>query len=328
MGTPLFDRSKLLVRPLGERTHDLFVSSLLDLQPDRATGNATLAAVGADLVDAKRKNGSRILFMGGHVIRSGTQKYLIDLMERGYISCIAMNGAGIIHDFEFALIGATTESVARYIKEGEFGLWKETAVLNDIIHDSFTRDRSAGLGASVGAFIERSDMRYRSISLLAAAHRLGVPATVHVGIGYDIIHEHANCDGMAVGALSYNDFLILATAVSGLENGVVMNFGSAVMAPEVYLKALSMARNVARQEGREIRRFTALVCDLAELPEGPAGEPPKDNPLYYFRPLKTMLVRTVADGGKSYYLRGAHRETIPGLWAHINEAEASRGNHR
>jgi hypothetical protein len=325
MSVPLFDRSRLLVKPLSERIHDLDVTTILDLHFDIPTGDGILHSVSLDLIRAKRKRGSIILFMGAHVVRSGTQKYIIDMMERGYITCIAMNGAGIIHDFEFALIGATTENVARYVRTGEFGLWKETAMLNDIIHDSFIEDQSAGLGASIGTFIEHSDMPYRSVSLLAAASRLGIPATVHVGIGYDIIHEHPNCDGMALGALSYNDFLTLATAVSGLENGVVMNFGSAVMAPEVYLKALSMARNVARQEGREISHFTVLVCDLVELREGWANELPRNDPLYYFRPLKTMLIRTVAEGGTSYYLRGDHRQTIPGLWTHINMLEASCG---
>ena len=124
-----------------------------------------------------------------------------------------------------------------------------------------------------------------------------------------------------MGALSFNDFLKFAAVVQNLEGGVVMNFGSAVMAPEVYLKALSMARNVAHQKGDEIRRFSTLICDLYDLPSDYREETPKDKSGYYFRPWKTMLVRTVADGGEGYYVRGDHRETIPELWAEVNRAE-------
>jgi len=141
-----------------------------------------------------------------------------------------------------------------------------------------------------------------------------VPATVHVGLGYDIVHEHANCDGAAVGAASYRDFLIFAHGVQNLEGGVVLSFGSAVMAPEVYLKALSMARNVARQQGREVSHFTTAVFDLMPMSGDFHREPPKTEAAYYFRPRKTMLIRTVADGGVSYYFEGDHRATLPALW--------------
>jgi len=142
-----------------------------------------------------------------------------------------------------------------------------------------------------------------------------------VGIGYDIVHEFPNCDGAAYGATSYTDFLRFAKILESLEGGVVMNFGSAVMAPEIFLKALSMVRNVARQEGRQICHFTTLVCDLLNLPDNYHEEPSKDNPYYYFRPWKTMLVRTVADGGESFYVKGHHAESIPALWTAINEPD-------
>jgi hypothetical protein len=261
------------------------------------------------------------MMMGGHVIRSGVQKYIIDLMTRGYIDCLAMNGSGIIHDFELALIGATTESVARYIQTGEFGLWRETGYLNDIINKAYREDSSVGMGEAVGQAVLEGDYPHKDISLLAAARKLNIPVTVHVGVGYDIIHEHPNCDGAAMGALSFNDFLKFAEVVRNLEGGVIMNFGSAVMAPEVFLKALSMARNVAHQSDREIRHFTTLVGDLYDLPRDYRSETPKDNPGYYFRPWKTMLVRTVADGGRSYYVSGRHEKTIPALWASVNAAE-------
>jgi hypothetical protein len=264
---------------------------------------------------AAESGAAAILMMGAHVIRSGVQRYIIDLMERGLVSCVAMNGAGIIHDFEFALIGATTESVAKYIREGQFGLWSETGRLNDIINGAYKK--GLGMGEGVGAEISNGDFPHRDISILAAAHRLNVPVTVHVGIGYDIIHEHPNCDGAATGATSYRDFLTFAAEVERLEGGVVMNFGSATMAPEVYLKALSMARNAARGFSKEIRHFTTLVCDLHDLPGDFRVEPPRDSAAYYFRPWKTMLVRTVADGGRSFYVKGRHENTIPALWSAV-----------
>lgn len=320
-----FDRNRLELKPLQDRQHDLDLSAVKNLESRPTQAEGSLARVAKDLVKARSAGRSMILFIGGHVIRAGVQRYLIDLMKRGYLTCLAMNGAGIIHDFEFALVGKTTENVARYISEGQFGLWQETGQLNGIVNQAFAKDRTVGLGAAVGEHILGRDFPHKEISLLAAARELGISATVHVGIGYDIIHGHPDFDGAATGALSYNDFLLMAAAVSELEGGVVMNFGSAVMAPEVYLKALSMARNVARQEGRDIRHFTSLVCDLVPLPEDIDSEPRKEDHAYYFRPLKTMLIRTVADGGKGYYVRGNHAETIPALWSHINFMEAAHG---
>ena len=232
----------------------------------------------------------------------------------------------MIHDYELALIGATTESVTRYIAEGQFGLWKETGIINDIINRAFLNNPESGLGEVVGRAILEGEYPYKEISVLASAARLGVSATIHVGIGYDIIHEHPNCNGAATGALSYNDFLKFAAVVKLLENGMVMNFGSAVMAPEVFLKALSMARNIARQEGRVIQNFTTLVCDLHNLPDNIRKEPSKDDRFYYFRPFKTMLARTVADGGESFYVKGKHEDTIPSLWSAIKEEEQRLNN--
>jgi hypothetical protein len=222
-----------------------------------------------------------------------------------------MNGAGTIHDYELARIGATTESVDRYIRTGEFGLWRETGELNDWIGEAARLE--LGLGENAGRRIGASDFPHRDLSILAAAYRLSVPATVHAGIGYDILAEHPNCDGAALGAASYRDFLILARAVERLEGGVLLSFGSAVMAPEVYLKALAMARNVAHREGRAIRHFTTAVFDLVPIRGDIHHTLDKSDPGYYFRPHKTILVRTVADGGESFYFCGNHRATLPAL---------------
>ncbi|MGA8185828.1 MAG: hypothetical protein WB819_19545, partial [Terriglobia bacterium] len=157
--------------------------------------------------------------------------------------------------------------------------------------------------------------------IFAAAYRRSIPVTVHVGIGYDIIHEHPNCDGAALGAASYRDFLIFTQTVENLEGGVMLDLGTAIMGPEVYLKALSMVRNVARQQGRSIQHFTTAVFDLVPIQGDIHHELPKTDPGYYFRPHKTILVRTVADGGESFYFCGDHRATVPALRRALLEAE-------
>ncbi len=308
-----FDRSRLLVKPLAERQNDLHLDRWLSLSdPTPPFEHPDLAAVAARLTAAKSAGAARILMMGAHVLRAGVNRHIIDLLGRGFVDHIAMNGAGAIHDYELARFGATTESVDRYIRSGEFGLWRETGELNEWIREAAAE--SLGLGENVGRRIDASDYPHRELSVFAAAWRAGVPVTVHVGIGYDIIHEHPNCDGAALGAASYRDFLIFARNVERLEGGVLLNFGSAIMGPEVYLKALAMARNVAHREGRAIRHFATAVFDLVPILGDHRKELPKTDPGYYFRPHKTMLVRTVADGGESFYFRGEHRATLPALW--------------
>jgi hypothetical protein len=320
MSFPAFDRSRLRIQPLAARSHDLDLSVLLPLDaPPPTFAHAALPILGDRLVAARRQGRARILVMGAHVLRAGVARYLIDLMERKLITHIAMNGAGPIHDWEFALIGASTESVARYIQSGEFGLWHETGRMNDVI--TAGAGAEMGLGECLGQAILEGDFPHKDISVLAAAVRLGVPLTVHIGIGYDILHEHPNCDGAALGKTSYQDFLIFTQSVTQLEGGVMLNFGSAVMGPEVYLKALAMARNVAHQEGRVIRQFTTAVFDLIPLEGDTRQQAPKSDPRYYYRPWKTILVRTVADGGESFYIAGDHRQTLPGLYHEARRAE-------
>ena len=312
MPFPQFDRSRLRIQPLAQRHNDLDLSALLPLDAEPpAYDHPALPVLGRRLVEARRQGRARVLLMGAHVLRAGVARHLIDLMERGLVDHVALNGAGPIHDWEFALIGASTESVARYIQTGEFGLWQETGRMNDVIRDG-ARD-GLGLGEAVGRAILDGPFPHKDVSVLAAAARLGVPATVHVGVGYDILHEHPNCDGAALGATSYRDFLVFAQTVTRLEGGVLLNFGSAVMGPEVYLKALAMARNVAHQEGRVVRNFTTAVFDLVPIDGDTRRQAPKTDPRYYYRPWKTILVRTVADGGESFYLQGDHRATVPHL---------------
>ncbi len=320
---PRFDRSRLRLRPLSEREHLLDLSIMLDPDAPEAPPfhDKRIEELAERILEARREGAPVLIMMGAHVIRAGVAPLLIRLMEEKILTHIAMNGAGPIHDFEFALIGQTTESVGRYIREGQFGLWEETGRINRIVSDA----PDLGLGESLGRSIQERDYPHKRYSLLAAGYRLSVPVTVHVGIGYDIIHEHPDCDGAVLGRASYEDFLIFAETVRHLEGGVVLSFGTAVMGPEVFLKALAMARNVAHAEGKSIRRFTTAVFDLIDLGEVET-EPSPAQTRYYFRPLKTLLVRTVSDGGRSFYVCGAHRETIPALFKALQDRSFREGS--
>jgi hypothetical protein len=313
MPYPKFDRTRLKVKPLSNRIHDLSLSSWLEIDdPVELFDHPNLPILAKRIVKARENGAAVILMMGGHVIRAGISRHIIDLMKRGLVTHIAMNGGASIHDFELAMIGATTESVAKYIKEGQFGLWDETGRMNDTIIEG--AQDGIGMGEALGRAIHIGDFPHRNISVLAAGYLFKVPTTVHIGIGYDIIHEHSNCDGASLGITSYTDFLILAQSIMGLEGGVVLNVGTAVMGPEIYLKGLSMARNVAHQEGLSIRRFTSAVFDLISLEGNLNHEADRGTPEYYFRPYKTILVRTISEGGESFYFRGSHRSTIPTLY--------------
>lgn len=321
---PIFDRRPIELRGLRERGHDLLATEVWPL--DKIVSSFVhpeFPELIADIAAARGNGKPVVLMMGAHPIKLGLSRYLIDLIERGLVTHLATNGAGMIHDFELALGDGTSEDVPKWIQRGQFGLWKETGRLNDIIKQAAARGE--GLGEAVGRVIEEERLPRRDLSIAAAGWRCGVPVTSHVGIGSDIIHAHANCDGAALGAASYTDFLIFAETISRLEGGVYLNVGSAVTGPEVYLKALSIARNVARQQDREIRHFTTAVFDLGELPDGYRhGPPSKEHAMYYYRPWKTILVRTVADGGKSFYFAGDHQATIPTLWRETNAAVPSR----
>ncbi|MGE5194815.1 MAG: hypothetical protein ACM3U2_20175 [Deltaproteobacteria bacterium] len=316
---PLFDRSALNLRELAERGHDLHWQDVQRLdaavKPFDAPGFLDLV----ERIRTARETGRPVIvFIGGHPIKLGLSRFLIDLIERRMITHLATNGAGLIHDFELALVGGTSEDVAKWIKVGQFGLWQETSRLNEIVRDA--AERGEGLGEAIGRVIEEERFPHRDLSLAGAGWRMGTPVTSHVTVGGDIIHAMPNCDGAALGQVSYTDFLILAQSITDLEGGVFLNIGSAVTGPEVYLKALSMARNVVREEGGEIRRFTSAVFDLAPLPDNwRDGAAPKDEPLYYYRPWKTILLRTVQDGGQSFSICGDHRRTIPALWEALLE---------
>jgi hypothetical protein len=278
--------------------------------------NENLPVIADRIVQAYREGRQVIWMMGAHVMRRGNSRFIINLMERGIITHLATNGACAIHDFEIALIGATLEDVERYIRDGQFGNWEETGrYLNEAIIRGY-RDK-VGFGEAVGRLIQDNEgglqFPHRGISMFATAYRLGTPITVHKGIGYDIIDQHPSADYAAMGYTTGEDFLRFAHAVSKLEEGVFLNLGSAVMGPEVYLKSLSMARNIAAQRGDEIRHFTTANFDLIDFPDfRDEGNPTEAH--YYHRPKKTILVRTVKDGGDSYHISGDFDRTVPKLY--------------
>ena len=310
----LFDRRCLELKPLAERGHDMTATDCLALAPPATPYAHPEFGQLIERIAAARRNGRPVIvFMGAHPIKLGLSRFFVDLLQRRIITHLATNGAGMIHDFELAFFGGTTEDVARWISAGQFGLWQETSRLNDLV--AAAAAAGEGIGEAVGRVIEAEAAPHRELSLAAAGWRSGTPVTSHVGIGSDIVHAHPNCDAAAWGKATYTDFLIFARSVQDLEGGVLLNIGSAVTGPEVYLKALSMARNVARRQGGQIRHFTTAVFDLVPLREDwRAGPPSKEHVQYYYRPWKTILIRTIADGGRSYYFCGDHRQTIPTLW--------------
>jgi len=310
----LFERSRVELKELSERGHELVAADCLPLGPPKSPcAHPQFARLVERIAAARADRRPLILMMGAHPIKLGLSRFLIDLIERGWITHLATNGAGMIHDFELAFFGGTSESVARWIRTGQFGLWRETGRLNQLVAAAAAREE--GIGEALGRVIEEQRPAWSALSVAAAGWRAGVPVTAHVSIGSDIVHAHPDCDGAAWGKASEIDFLIFAATVQQLEGGVFLNVGTSVTGPEVFLKALSMARNVARQHRRQIGRFTTAVFDLVELPEDwPDGPTSKNHPLYYYRPWKTILQRTVPEGGESFYFCGDHRQTVPALW--------------
>ena len=311
------NRSQITILPLSERRHKMTVADVYALDAELPPYEHPSLPVVADRIAKAHRAGKQVIWMmGAHVMRRGNSRFIIDLMERGILTHIATNGACAIHDFELAHIGATLEDVEDYIWDGKFGNWEETGrYLNEAIVRGY--EDKIGFGEAIGRLIQEGEMGipfpYRDVSMFAAAYRLGVPFTVHKGIGFDIIDQHPAADYAAMGWATGEDFLCFAESVSQLEGGVFLNLGSAVMGPEVYLKSLSMARNIASQRDEEIRHFTTANFDLIDFPDFRNEGSPTDAH-YYHRPKKTILIRTVKDGGEGYHISGDFSVTVPHLY--------------
>ena len=250
------------------------------------------------LVDAFQEKKMAVLAMGAHPVKLGLSPIIISLIERGVFKAVAMNGACIIHDVEIAMAGQTSEDVAEELDQGTFGIARETAeFINAAIREGVMR--GLGLGESLGRKILDANFPHTALSIMAAGSRLGIPVTVHVAIGTDVIHMHPSTDGAAIGEASYRDFKIFSSIISKLEDGVYINLGSAVILPEVFLKAISLVRNL----GHQVNRFTTVNMDF----------------LQHYRPTVNVVNRPTRKGGKGYTLTGHHEIMFPLLAAAVVE---------
>jgi hypothetical protein len=259
------------------------------------------AAVVAAAQRARDSGGGIVWGIGAHVIKTGLAPVLIDLMARGYVSAIATNGAGIIHDFEIAIGGATSEDVEGALGPGRFGMAEETGTLLNRAISEGVAD-GLGLGQAVGRYLQRATPPHAHLSLVAAAERLAVPVTVHVAVGTDIIHMHPAASGAAIGEGSLRDFRYFASSVARLDHGVYLNCGSAVVLPEVFLKAVALARN----QGKSLDGLTTVNLDFVRL----------------YRPETNVVRRPTAGTGRGYTLVGHHELMIPLLAAALVESGA------
>jgi hypothetical protein len=241
--------------------------------------------------------------IGAHVIKVGLAPLLVDLLERGVLTCVAMNSAAAIHDVESAKWGTTSEDVEANLLDGTFGMAKETGdFINGVLAEAMASREDRGYGEALGAKLQ--DAPHRAQSVLATCYRLGVPATVHAAIGTDIIHQQPTMNGAATGELSFRDFRVLANVVKDLKGGVMMNIGSAVILPEVFLKALTVGRNL----GYGASGFTTANFDM----------------LQHYRPRVNVVARPTKGSGKGYMFTGHHEIMIPLLCAMIKDRLRSR----
>lgn len=273
--------------------------AFLKTLPDILAGKTFRAVVGA-IADARRHGRPVILGMGAHPTKVGLNPIVVDLMRKGVITAVAMNGAVIIHDFELAYLGQTSEEVEAEIDSGRFGMAEDTGrMLNEAIVQGW--QAGLGIGEAVGRYILKHPKQFphRRLSLLAAGKQLGLPVTVHVAIGTDIIHMHPHANGEAIGGGSLLDFRKLASVVSHMEGGVYINLGSAVLMPEVFLKTVTLGRNL----GRALKHITTVDMDF----------------LPHYRPMTNVVKRPTQKGGKGYALTGHHELMFPLLAAAVLE---------
>jgi len=242
--------------------------------------------------------------LGGHIVKTGVATLLIDLMNRGVITHLAMNGSGAIHDYEIARFGATSEDVARGLVDGTFGMAEETGLGMNRAFAAGMRN-GWGMGEALARGLESEELAHPEMSLLLAAQRLAIPCTVHAALGAEIIHQHPAADGAAIGDTSHRDFRRLAAALPGLhDGGVALNLGSAVIMPEVFLKALTIARNL---NGRKPVNFTTCDLDMQR----------------HYRPRMNVVIRPTNAGGRGYEITGHHEIMVPLLaWAIVNRLES------
>lgn len=305
MDFPPLDFSRMRTYPLRERDNKVHLDQLaqvwrtggslsqfIDSLPHILVGNDFRAIVQATVAAVKNKK-PVVVMMGAHPIKCGLNPLFVDLMKRGVISAVAFNGAGAIHDFELALIGETSEDVQQGLEDGSFGMIDETGrLMNQALRAGV--DQGIGAGRALGQAIVTGSFTNRQLSMLHEGVTSDIPVTVHIAIGTDIIHQHPSADGSVLGEASYLDFKKFAAVVARLEGGVVLNIGSAVIMPEVFLKALTIARNL----GNTVDHFTTATFDM----------------IRHYRPTENVVRRPTLKGGHGYYIVGHHELLVP-LWA-------------
>jgi len=295
----MLDFQKITTYPISQRQNKFQLKDMIPLDNQRQIDDDNLQQV-ADAILASKKQGGKVMIMlGGAVVKTGCSLLLIDLMQKGFIDHIAVNGAVSIHDFEIALIGETSEDVERGLEDGTFGMVEETGrMLNEAISDG--HQSGNGYGKAVGKKIADLDLPHKSASLFYNAVKMNIPITVHVAVGGDIIHQHPTCDGAALGGTSYRDFQILTESVSKLAGGALLNIGSAVNLPEVFLKALTIARNLQF----DVREFTTANFDFFDM----------------YRPRTRLLEWPRKLGCVGWDVRADHADSIPTLHYHLVRA--------
>ena len=276
-------------------------------------------ALVARIVKARQNGKPVVLSMGAHVIKNWLSRYLIALMRAGIVTHIAGNGACSIHDFELAYLGGTSEHVPTAIEDGSFGMWEETG---GWMNEAIIQGQARGYGCALAEYIDRHPERFphRSDCVLYQAYQMDIPATYHIALGTDIIHEHPTCDFTAIGRASGIDFHKYCRSIADLDGGVFLNFGSGVIGPEVFLKALAITRNL----GYPVRDITTANFDLIDL-----GDYHKnigyDDPNYYYRPRKNIVNRPVSTGGVGWHFVVDHKVSIPNLYARVMAATNGEG---
>jgi len=305
MDFPPLDFGRIRTYPLRERDNKVHRNQLarvwkkggsfaqfIDALPQILIGNDFRAVVNAT-VTAVRNERPVVIMMGAHPIKCGLNPLFVDLMKRGVISAVALNGAGAIHDFELAMIGETSEDVQRGLDDGSFGMIDETGrLMNQAMADGVKQ--GIGAGRALGEAIVKAHFAQKELSILNQGVFKNVPVTAHIAIGTDIIHQHPTTDGAVLGEATYLDFQKFAASVAKLEGGIVFNIGSAVVMPEVFLKALTIARNL----GNKVDNFTTVTFDM----------------IRHYRPTENVVRRPTARGGRGYYIIGHHELLVP-LWA-------------
>lgn len=312
MHFPPLDFSKVRTFPVSERSNKVAVesfakphepgSSFLTFLQSLPSFLAVedLRTVASAIAAAVRAKRPVVLMMGAHSIKVGLNPIFIDAMRSGILSAVAFHGAGAIHDFELCYQGETSEDVQQGLNTGSFGMAEETGRL---MNEALQLGAREGLGAGLALGRATAPFPNRHLSMLATGEELQIPVTVHIGVGTDIIHQHPSCDGAALGATSYSDFKTFASVCAQLEGGVVLNVGSAVIMPEVFLKALTVARNL----GHTVEKFTTATLDMNR----------------HYRPSENVQRRPTALGGRGFYLVGHHEINVPLLFAAVKELLAA-----